>query len=421
MADDLGWGDLGFNGNSTIHTPHLDRMSSAGITFDRFYAAAPVCSPTRGSCLTGRHPYRYNIRGANSGHLLEDEISIAEILKEAGYRTGFFGKWHLGTLTTSVVDSNRGRPGATTHFSPPSLHGFDQYFATEAKVPTWNPMIKPGTKDEFYGTRYWTTSGEVTEENLSGDDSRVIMDRVVPFIRAAVQAQENFLAVVWFHSPHLPCVGDNPFSDMYRGNAYFGCITAMDTQMGRLREELQSLGVEEDTMIWFCSDNGPEGRSFDEQNGSAGPFRGRKRSLYEGGVRVPAVLHWPRRIPAGQRLKAACSTSDFLPTLVDYLDLRLPDRPLDGISLRPLFEGLRTDRKFAIGFWAGKQKAWTTDRFKLYSNDNGSTYALYDLQANPNESVDLSEEFPEVKKELIEDLQHWAQSCSRSQQGLDYR
>jgi arylsulfatase A-like enzyme len=136
MCDDLGWGDVGFNGNKTIRTPHLDAMAKAGLKFNRFYAAAPVCSPTRGSCVTGRHPYRYGIPFANSGHMKPEELTLAELLKKQGYTTGHFGKWHLGTLTKTVKDANRGGPRGAKHFSPPQANGFDVCFSTESKVPT---------------------------------------------------------------------------------------------------------------------------------------------------------------------------------------------------------------------------------------------------------------------------------------------
>ena len=178
MSDDQGWGDTGYNGHPFLKTPNLDKMAAQGIRFNRWYAGAPVCSPTRGSAVTGRHPYRYGIPGANSGHMLPEEVTLAEALKTQGYTTGHFGKWHLGTLTTTIKDSNRGKPGDAAHYSPPWDNGFDVCFSTEAKVPTWDPMKKPGS-DESYGTHYFNSDGSVATENLEGDDSRVIMDRAL--------------------------------------------------------------------------------------------------------------------------------------------------------------------------------------------------------------------------------------------------
>ncbi len=418
MSDDQGWGDTGYNGHPLLKTPHLDAMSREGIRFERFYAGAPVCSPTRGSCLTGRHPYRYGIVGANRGRMLEEENTLAEVLKSEGYATGHFGKWHLGTLTTSIKDSNRGRPGDFTHHAPPWEHGFDVCFSTEAKVPTWDPMIKPGTDNEPYGTHYWTGPDERVTENLEGDDSRVIMDRVVPFVRDAARRGRPFFAVIWFHAPHLPCVAGRRLLDMYDQNAYFACITAMDEQVGRLRKELAQCGAAGNTMLWFCADNGPEGKKFNGRNGSAGLLNGRKRSLREGGVRVPGLLVWPDRIAAPRAEAMPCSTSDYFPTVLDALGLGAPTgpEPLDGISLMPLVDGAMRSRPSPIGFESGKQVALIDNRFKIYSNDGGKTFELYDLIADPAESVDLAEQNADVAHAMGKKLEEWRASCRTSRE-----
>ncbi len=416
MSDDQGWGDTGYNGHPVLQTPHLDAMSREGIRFGRFYAGAPVCSPTRGSCLTGRHPYRYGIKGANSGHMPEREVTLAEVLKAEGYTTGHFGKWHLGTLTTSIKDSRRGRPGDRTHYAPPWEHGFDVCFSTEAKVPTWNPMIEPGTVDEPYGTHYWTGPEERATENLEGDDSRVIMDRVVPFIRGAAREGRPFFAVIWFHAPHLPCVAGPRHLDMYGQNAYFACITAMDEQVGRLRRELADLGAAGNTMFWFCADNGPEGKKSTGQNGSARLLRGRKRSLREGGVRVPGLLVWPDRIGRPRSLHLPCSTSDYFPTVLDALGLDGADRtePLDGISLLPFVDGSEVERPCPIAFESGRQLALIGNRYKIYSGDGGKTFELHDLVEDPAESIDLSDKKPEVVSAMRRCLDEWRESCRAS-------
>ncbi|NND34729.1 MAG: sulfatase-like hydrolase/transferase, partial [Saprospiraceae bacterium] len=144
MCDDLGWMDVGFNGNASIRTPNLDTLAAQGLKFNRFYAAAPVCSPTRASCLTGRSPFRMGIPNANAGHLPGEEITLPEILRDKNYFSGHFGKWHLGTLTRDTIDANRGgRRDQDVHYTVPSEHGYDVYFCTESKVPTHYPMIKP--------------------------------------------------------------------------------------------------------------------------------------------------------------------------------------------------------------------------------------------------------------------------------------
>ena len=438
MADDMGWGDPGFNGGIHVKTPQLDAMAAAGLKFNRFYSAAPVCSPTRGSCVTGRHPYRYGIYYANKGHMKPEELTLAELLKKLGYTTGHFGKWHLGTLTKTEKDSNRGGPNGVQNYSPPWDNGFDVCFSTEAKVPTWDPMFKPGTR-EPYGTYYWREDGAKETENLDGDDSRVIMDRVVPFLRGAIEQRKPFFAIVWFHTPHLPCVAGPEYLERYEGKkgaAYYGCITAMDDQIGRLRKELRELGVADNTIVTFCSDNGPEGGS--SSPGSAGPFRGRKRSLFEGGVRVPGLLEWPARVKSGTTTDVLCVTSDYLPTILDVLGVEpIRDRPIDGISLVPLLDGEMKRRPKPIGFESGGQISLVDNRYKIIasgrgarknkekaetegSSNGGRRFMLFDLIADPSETNDLAYKHPEIVKEMATQLEAWRESCKNSDSGNDY-
>lgn len=194
MEDDLGWGDLGFNGNHFIDTQSLDDMAKNGIQMNRFHAASAVCSPTRGSTITGRHPERYGITHANLGHMKPEEITLAEAFKGQGYTTRHFEKWHLGTLTGREEDANRGGPDGSKDYSPPWLIGFDVCFSTEPKVLTRNPMVTPDHRSgdignrisgEHFGTYYWTSEERKATYNLDGDDFRVIMDRVIPFINEA--------------------------------------------------------------------------------------------------------------------------------------------------------------------------------------------------------------------------------------------
>jgi len=425
MADDLGWGDAGYQGHPFLRTPNLDAMAAEGLRFNRFYSGAPVCSPTRGSALTGRHPYRYGITFANVGHMPSEEITLAELLKQHGYVTGHFGKWHLGTLTTEIHDSNRGRPGNHKDFSPPWKNGFDVCFSTEAKVPTYNPMKIPGT-DRPYGTYYWKSDGSRETQNLEGDDSRIIMDRVIPFIREAVAQKKPFFAVVWFHAPHLPVVAGPEHRAVYENIPgahpdYHGCITAMDEQIGRLREELRRLGVAENTMLWFCSDNGPEGKSG-KAPGSAGPLRGRKRDLFEGGIRVPGLLVWPARIKEPRVTDVPCCTSDYLPTILEVLGLKPQEHPLplDGVSLLPLIEGRMTERPRPIGFQSAGQLALIDNRYKIIRRRPNEPFMLFDLKEDPGEKVDLAGEHPEIVERMKRIVLAWQAACARSAAGADY-
>lgn len=450
MADDQGWGDVGFNGHPFLKTPSLDRMAKEGIQFNRWYAAAPVCSPTRGSCLTGRHPFRYGIYTANKGHFKRGEIGLQEILKTEGYVTGHFGKWHLGTLTTAIKDANRGKPGNQQDYAPPWDHGFDVCFSTESKVPTFDPMKNPGAaskavkkgvaKGSAYGTYYWTGEGQrVPDHELEGDDSMLIVKQAVRFMKRANAEGKPFFAVVWFHAPHLPVVADQAHRDLYPdhpfglyGQHYAGCISAIDDAMGTLRGELEQMGEYDNTMLWYCADNGPEGQAKSAP-GTAGTFRGRKRSLYEGGVRVPAFLVWPNRVTSSRKTDFPAVTSDYFPTILDVLDVKLPERPYDGVSLLPLIEGKSTERNRPIGFQSKNVATWNGEKLKLVITDssknkkNGNRKTggapkveLFDLINDPAESNNIANKHPDVVREMTAQLNSWRESCRKSDRGEDY-
>jgi len=441
MTDDQGWFDAGFNGNENIITPNLDNLAKAGITLNRFYSASAVCSPTRASLISGRNPNRIGVHTANAGHMKKEEITIAELLKNEGYATGHFGKWHLGVLTKKQLDSNRGgKEENFKHFSVPSEHGYDVFFCTEAKVPTFDPMIYPAEFMDFeskkygwmaveedeeflkYGTAYFFGEEEVETENLDGDDSRVIMDRVIPFIENAVDKKKPFFSTVWFHTPHLPVVSGEQHRLLYKDlpeneQVYYGAISAMDEQMGILWEYLEEKGIDNNTMLWFCSDNGPENRT----PGSAGEFRARKRSLYEGGVRVPAFVIWKDVLKGGSKSDFPMVTSDYLPTIIDFLDIEYPDsRPLDGISLKNVILGKAARRDKAIGFKFAKQVSWVSHDYKLISQDQGVSFELYNLLEDRSEQENIIDENPELAARMKEQLKAWLKSVDKSSKGRDY-
>ncbi|MBC8351336.1 MAG: sulfatase-like hydrolase/transferase [Planctomycetes bacterium] len=452
MADDLGWGDVGFNGGKIIQTPHLDKMAKSGLRFERFYAAAPVCSPTRGSAITGRHPYRYGVFFANTGHMRSKELTLAKLLKEHGYATGHFGKWHLGTLTTTEKDANRGGPKNVQNYSPPWENGFDECFSTESKVPTWDPLLRPnGEKGKHwwdpvidasnasaYGTSYWSNGAKVTD-SLRGDDSRIIMDRAIPFIRNAASHKKPFFTVVWFHAPHLPVVAGPKHTKMYAEHDkfkqhYYGCITALDEQVGRLRSVLRELSVADNTLVLFCSDNGPEGN--EQAPGSSGGLRGRKRSLFEGGVRVPGLAEWPAEIQAGSTTKVPAVTSDYLPTILAAIGAApAGDRPVDGVSLLPLFAGSMKARPKPIAFESSGQLTLVDNRYKVVRELKGGkrekpdeklskldpkSFMLFDLQADRAEHNDIAREHPDLVSKMVATLDDWRQSCRDSLAEKDY-
>jgi arylsulfatase A-like enzyme len=220
----------------------------------------------------------------------------------------------------------------------------------------------------------------------------------------------------------LPVVAQQEMMAEYRQYShqeqiYFATISAMDKQMGRLWEKLEELGVDENTMIWFCSDNGPERGT----PGTAGPFRERKRSLYEGGVRVPAFCLYPNGIEAGQKTDFPCFTSDYLPTIVELLKLDFPaERPIDGVSLAEVLEGEKSMRDKPMGFQFGGKMSWVTQEHKLISTDQGKTFELYNLLKDPSEKQNIIVENQDLANQMKTELLAWVESCKESENGADY-
>jgi arylsulfatase A-like enzyme len=424
MADDLGYGDTGFNGNTVIKTPSLDRMAADGVVMTNFHAGAPVCSPTRGTVLTGRHAFRYGIFSANVGFLPREEITIPELLREQGYATGHFGKWHLGTLSRTMSSKGEKRNPAA-NYSPPAWHGYDRSFVTESAVATWNPAQGERARDNpFWG------DGVALDPNLrslQGGAGRVVMDRAIPFIRQAVDDGKPFFTVIWFHAPHEPIIAGPDYLAMYEGHGeaahYYGAITEMDEQIGRLRAELEELGVAGNTFITFTSDNGPEGETAEgKRAGTTGGLRGRKRSLYEGGVRVPTVTVWPGKVSPGTRTDVQTSTLDYLPTVLDILNIGMPDdRPIDGVSMMPLLTGTANTRPAPIPFWHKERMALIEGNLKLViTPDQPDGDELYDLGNDVTESNDIAAIYEDVASSMRLALEAFAESARASDDGADY-
>lgn len=440
MCDDLGYGDVGFNGNDIIKTPNLDKLANNGIRFTRFYAGGPVCSPTRGTCLTGRHYFRYGVTHANRGHLPEQEITLARMLKSYGYTTGHFGKWHLGTLDREYSGKPNRNPAR--NYAPPWERDYDTSFATEYAVPTWDPAVgvqgKNKRSDKPWASPYYE-DGKLATDNLEGCDSRVLMDRAIPFIEQAAENGNPFFASIWFHAPHTPVFAGPEHRAMYANYSedeqhYYGCITAIDDQVKRLYHTLAAWGVSQNTMIWFCSDNGPEGRTGRDgrSRGSTGGLRGRKRSLFDGGVGVPALLHWPGHADAGRVVDMPCSTLDYFPTIAEVMGYEMPDkRPIDGISLIPTIEGEMKERPVPIPyrFNSGKNSmfgaptiAMIDNRYKCLTNlsDDGSEDLCFDMRNDRAETTNLVEQQRDRMQKTRNTLHEWLRSCEHSHNGGDY-
>ncbi|MBM3784926.1 MAG: N-acetylgalactosamine-6-sulfatase [Acidobacteria bacterium] len=318
MGDDHGWNETGYNGHKYAKTPVLDEMAARGLRLDRFYSAHPNCSPTRGSIMTGRHPNRYGTF-APGWSIRPEEITIAQLLRGAGYATGHFGKWHLGP----VKKESPVCPGAM---------GFDEWLS----------------HDNFYEIDPWLARNGAAPEQIKGESSEIVVREALRFIGAA---KRPTFTVIWFGSPHAPYVAREPELSMYWDlqepiRSRMAEITALDTAMGQLRAGLTKLGIRDNTLLWYCGDNGvPQDGIVDI------PFRGAKGQVYEGGVRIPGLIEWPSRIRKGRATPVDAVTSDILPTLCDLTGVAPPKRPLDGISLRPLIEGRMNARPKPIFFW----------------------------------------------------------------------
>lgn len=440
MADDQGWGDVAYNGHPVLQTPNLDTMAASSLRFDRFYAAAPVCSPTRGSVLTGRHPNRFGC--FQWGYTLRpQEITIAEALKTSGYVTGHFGKWHLG----SVCKDSPVNPGAS---------GFDEWFSAPNYFDN-DPIL----------------SREGIAVQTEGESSMVTMDAALVFIQKHIRSKRPFFAVIWFGSPHAPHQSKEQGKSFYEGQSeklrhFYGEITGMDRAIGKLRQELRRLSAHENTIIWYCSDNGGL-----PNVGSTGG-RGHKGQVYEGGLRVPSLLEWPAQIPKAQTTSIPCNTSDIYPTLLEIVGLSIKKQlPLDGISLAPYISGRMSSRSRPMGFWdypangiSVPSKQWMTqlleaqkagrdvyDRSRLrldagritkqYPEDrypghaawldwpwklhrieveNNVKLELYNLAEDPGEEKDLVEQQANRVRSMKAELEDWQKSVVQSLNGKDY-
>jgi arylsulfatase A-like enzyme len=466
MADDLGWGDVGFNGNRKVKTPALDQLAREGVRLNRFYAGGPVCTPTRATCMTGRSPNRYGAIWAGRYPLPPEEITVAEVLRDAGYRTGFFGKWHLGKLTPARDEGFPAPKLEPRAYLAPWHQGFETCFATESAVPNYNPevwihewnlgstasdanvyvMNRPirygegtlvGDPLPRWPYRFWHGEGKPAAGPIAGDSSELIMNHAVRFIERSVEKKEPFLAVVWFVTPHTPVSAGDEARSRYAGMSmqeqhWFGAISALDDQVARLRTTLRKLDVEEDTLLWFCSDNGP---SWVHDLNSAGPLRGKKGELYEGGIRVPSVVSWPAGIKGGREISVPLSTADFLPTIAAAANL--PARkspPLDGENVLPVLQGKASRRSSLICFeypvresaatWeagATRQLAVMDGDWKLVSVDSGKSFQLYNLPGDIGETSDQASARPEEVSRLWQAFAKWRSECAASLEGADYK
>ncbi len=401
MADDMGWGQTSYYNHPVLKTPNLDAMASAGLRFDRFYAGAPNCSPTRATVLTGRTNDRTGVE--NHGFALRrQERSIARALDEAGYATGHFGKWHLNGLRGPGVPILAGDEHG------PGVFGFDEWLSVT---------------NFFERDPLMSRNGLFVQK--SGDSSEVIVEEALQFIRRQVPQERPFFAVIWYGTPHSPWIASEEdragFGDLdERSQHHYGELVAMDRSVGALRAGLRELQVERNTVLWFTSDNGGLPRI---EPGTVGELRGFKGSLYEGGIRVPAIIEWADGVPAPRTTSFPAATMDIFPTVAAIAGIgdEAALQPQDGIDLRAVFATEPERREKPIGFRHTGRVALIDNDLKIVNDDPRSdSYEIYDLAQDQGETTDISASNPDEAARLRQLLGGWNESVGASAAGEDY-
>ncbi len=383
LADDMGWGDLSLHGNTNLQTPQLDRLARAGVQLRHFYVC-PVCSPTRAEFLTGRYHVRGGVVGVSRGQerLDLDEVTLAQVLRQAGYATGCFGKWHNGTQSPYH----------------PNDRGFEEFYGFCSGH--WGNYFDPVLE---HNNRLVRARGYIAD---------VITDRAIQFIRSR---RRPFFCYVAYNTPHSPFQVPDRFyekfrnhpvplrhrgpkpEDLARTRAVLAMCENLDWNVGRILRAIEETGQEQDTIVVFFSDNGPNTWRYN------GGMRGRKGSTDEGGVRSACFIRYPRRLRPETVVEGVTGAVDLMPTLLDLAGIRYrPPKPWDGISLRPyLCSGRPVPGRLLVSYYGGRVSL-RTGRFRLDHQGR-----LYDLEADPGQQHDVSGKYPAVARLLRREVQHW--------------
>ncbi len=405
MVDDMGYADLGCYGSKVIETPRLDRMAEDGMRFTQAYSGCTVCAPARSTLMTGTHMGHTPVRGNTGGIPLPDGgVTVAEVLEQAGYATGGFGKWGLGDLDTCGV---------------PEKQGFDVFFGYYHQIHA-----------HYYYPDYLVRNGEKVplpgnERNNRGQYSHyLIFDETLRFIRD--HRDGPFFCYAPWTPPHgrYEIPESDPAWHMYKDKQWpdkakvaAAMNTMIDRHVGRLLDLVDELGIEDNTIVFFCSDNGAAYR-FENTLASSGPFRGCKRSMYEGGIRTPLIARWPGKIEAGGTSDLPCYFPDILPTLAELAgaESRVPDN-IDGVSIVPTLLGRGKQKTHEYMYWEWARYDWRKKEYeanglmqavrhgdwKLVRHKQDQLWELYDLSKDSGETNDIAAENPE----LVERLDVW--------------
>lgn len=383
MSDDQGWADIHSHGNLTLDTPVMDRLAESGARFDRFFVS-PVCAPTRASVLTGRYPLRTGTTGVTRGRetMRIDEITIAQVLKTAGYATACFGKWHNGA-----------------HYPyHPNGKGFDEFLGFCAGH--WNNYFDTLLEQNVQPAR---TQGYITD---------VLTEAAMAFIER--NRSRSFFCYLPFNAPHSPFQVPQKYFDKYKARgaddelaSVYGMIENLDDNLGRLLQKLDELNLANDTIVIFLGDNGPNTERF-----NAG-MRGRKGSVHEGGMRVPCFIRWPGHIEAGVTVDRIAAHIDLLPTLVELAGIQQARTlPLDGVSLVQLLQGKREKWPDRMIFTRFRDRGSVrTQRYRLVV-ESAETVELFDMAADPGQQINIARDQPEITSKLKQAYDKWSEDVT---------
>lgn len=403
LADDMGWGDAGFNGRKEYHTPNLDRVARQGTVFNRWYSAAPLCAPSRACLLTGKYTIHNGVH-KNGDDLPKSEVTIAQALKPRGYSTALIGKWHRGNLPD----------GSFTH---PLEFGFDHTFGYLDARAAWEHY----PKTLFRGRE---------EAPVSGYSADILTDEAIRWL--GEQRSKPFFLYLAYIEPHLRIEAPPEDVALYRGkfrekdaehpyNAiYAAMIHRLDTQIGRVLKTLDDLGLASNTLLVFTSDNGA---TFESGNQGASwyhdsnrPFRGQKRSLEEGGVREPAIVRWPGRVPAGRTSDELIHMIDVMPSFCSAAGAAIDSAwRVDGVNMLEVWTGKSRAPDRTV-FWE-----WNAEGYHMYSAmrgdfkllDIGGNQFLYNVRQDEGERRTIFAEYPDIFKRLKDELSAWQATAVR--------
>lgn len=402
LADDLGYGDVGFNGRKEWATPNLDRLAKQGTAFHRFYTAGVVCAPARAALLTGRYGIHNGVTGNGSLDLPADEVTVAELLKQRGYATALFGKWHHGPP----------RPGNKT-YTHPMDQGFDEFFgftnATHAhqKFPAELFDGREKKPSKGYADALFTDRALDFINRKKGDPFFLYIPYTAS--HSAVEAPEEDLA------EHKGKFEEKDPSKRYNAH-YAAMVTRLDKEVGRVLKALDDAGVADNTLLVFTSDHGATfevlQRGASVYHDSNHPFRGQKRTLWEGGMRVPTIVRWPGgNVPAGKESRAVLHMSDLMPTFLAATETPIPsDLELDGQNVLDVLRGNSKGPDRTL-FWEWREggntqlAAMRGDMKLIITGENRPE--LYDVEADPAERMNQAADHPRLAKQLHGELEAW--------------